>query len=164
MKFDLYKFTSAILYTAVVSFYMCCYFFFNDTATTDIYTYLHTLSLHDALPICTGERFNATNDRLFTLDLDIRAQPHQFLNVHEAVLEHGLGDHPDSIGHRVERRELGLHVGRKRGIRFGGETHRARPVAAHVDLDAVGAGVYMARSEEHTPELQSLKRISYSAL
>src|SRR3546814_90691 len=26
-------------------------FFFNDTATTDIYTYRHTLSLHDALPI-----------------------------------------------------------------------------------------------------------------
>src|SRR3546814_7078850 len=28
------------------------YVFFNDTATTEIYTYLHTLSLHDALPIC----------------------------------------------------------------------------------------------------------------
>src|SRR3546814_7900760 len=26
-------------------------FFFNDTATTEIYTYLHTLALHDALPI-----------------------------------------------------------------------------------------------------------------
>src|SRR3546814_984229 len=26
------------------------YFFFNDTATTEIYTYWHTLSLHDALP------------------------------------------------------------------------------------------------------------------
>src|SRR3546814_8980420 len=26
-------------------------FFFNDTATTEIYTYSHTLSLHDALPI-----------------------------------------------------------------------------------------------------------------
>src|SRR3546814_12359412 len=25
--------------------------FFNDTATTEIYTYLHTLALHDALPI-----------------------------------------------------------------------------------------------------------------
>src|SRR3546814_4436884 len=25
-------------------------FFFNDTATTEIYTYCHTLSLHDALP------------------------------------------------------------------------------------------------------------------
>src|SRR3546814_1349715 len=27
------------------------FFYFNDTATTEIYTYLHTLSLHDALPI-----------------------------------------------------------------------------------------------------------------
>src|SRR3712207_7380729 len=27
---------------------MCMFFFFNDTATTEIYT----LSLHDALPIC----------------------------------------------------------------------------------------------------------------
>src|SRR3546814_18007463 len=26
-------------------------FFFNETATTEIYTYRHTLSLHDALPI-----------------------------------------------------------------------------------------------------------------
>src|SRR3546814_2410145 len=32
--------------------YILCFFFFNDTATTEIYTYLHTLSLHDALPIC----------------------------------------------------------------------------------------------------------------
>src|SRR3546814_20937926 len=38
---------------------MCCFnsllfvFFFNDTATTEIYTYLHTLSRHDALPICS---------------------------------------------------------------------------------------------------------------
>src|SRR2546422_7677410 len=28
--------------------YICSFFFFNDTATTEIYT----LSLHDALPIC----------------------------------------------------------------------------------------------------------------
>src|SRR3546814_3234705 len=33
---------------------MCelCLFFFHYTATTEIYTYGHTLSLHDALPIC----------------------------------------------------------------------------------------------------------------
>src|SRR3546814_17490663 len=31
-------------------------FFFNETATTEIYTYLHTLSLHDALPISAGRR------------------------------------------------------------------------------------------------------------
>src|SRR3546814_17986272 len=30
---------------------MSLYCFFNATATTEIYTYLHTLSLHDALPI-----------------------------------------------------------------------------------------------------------------
>src|SRR6187200_661463 len=29
----------------------CCFFFFNDTATTEIYTVSDTLSLHDALPI-----------------------------------------------------------------------------------------------------------------
>src|SRR6187551_4135065 len=28
------------------------FFFFNDTATTEIYTTHNTLSLHDALPIC----------------------------------------------------------------------------------------------------------------
>src|SRR3546814_8600359 len=36
------------------------FLFFNDTATTEIYTYCHTLSLHDALPIlvhfAVGER------------------------------------------------------------------------------------------------------------
>src|SRR2546430_8207118 len=47
---------------------LCCYsfFFFNDTATTEIYT----LSLHDALPICArggirlslGERSRACAD------------------------------------------------------------------------------------------------------
>src|SRR5210317_920440 len=29
----------------------CVFFFFNDTATTEIYTLSYTLSLHDALPI-----------------------------------------------------------------------------------------------------------------
>src|SRR6267143_6589286 len=39
--------------TCLSSFPLCfCFFFFNDTATTEIYT----LSLHDALPICKPER------------------------------------------------------------------------------------------------------------
>src|SRR6188474_959745 len=33
----------------------CIYFFFNEAPTTEIYTSLHTLSLHDALPISRGE-------------------------------------------------------------------------------------------------------------
>src|SRR3546814_14487121 len=35
--------------TATACFSFC--FFFNDPAPTEIYTYWHTLSLHDALPI-----------------------------------------------------------------------------------------------------------------
>src|SRR3546814_8778242 len=31
------------------------FFFFHDTATTEIYTYCHTLSLHDALPISISQ-------------------------------------------------------------------------------------------------------------
>src|SRR2546430_15339024 len=40
------------------------FFFFNDTATTEIYT----LSLHDALPICFG-------DRSLRSAASLRAQP-----------------------------------------------------------------------------------------
>src|SRR3546814_13544019 len=51
-------------------FVLC--FFFNDTATTEIYTYLHTLSLHDALPIfverhdCAKQPARHTASRLFS--------------------------------------------------------------------------------------------------
>src|SRR3546814_21201035 len=34
--------------------YVFSFFFFNESATTGIYTYLHTLSLHDALPISSS--------------------------------------------------------------------------------------------------------------
>src|SRR2546430_9046792 len=36
-----------------------CFFFFNDTATTEIYT----LSLHDALPICRSRRRAPSSSR-----------------------------------------------------------------------------------------------------
>ena len=39
---------------------VCFIFFFNDTATTDIYT----LSLHDALPICQSDRVPAVEQFL----------------------------------------------------------------------------------------------------
>src|SRR3712207_7345301 len=51
-------------------------FFFNDTATTEIYT----LSLHDALPICTVEPYALVNGRegwyVFSYDLDREATRH----------------------------------------------------------------------------------------
>ena len=36
-----------LCFLTVLCLSICCFFFFNDTATTEIYT----LSLHDALPI-----------------------------------------------------------------------------------------------------------------
>src|SRR3712207_7444350 len=56
-------------------------FFFNDTATTEIYT----LSLHDALPICA-------NGVLGPRSRDLGAAP-----ARSAV----RGDHPDAVVHRV---------------------------------------------------------------
>src|SRR3546814_10961906 len=49
-----------------------CVFFFNDTATTEIYTYGHTLSLHDALPICLRagvHKWGHVPELLFTFGL-----------------------------------------------------------------------------------------------
>src|SRR5438094_5004755 len=48
------------------AFLLCPFFFFNDTATTEIYT----LSLHDALPICKSKhsamlRNKETRHRMF---------------------------------------------------------------------------------------------------
>src|SRR5947209_11921118 len=40
---------------SLCSFFMFCFFFFNDTATTEIYT----LSLHDALPILDRQQRRA---------------------------------------------------------------------------------------------------------
>src|SRR3546814_15849199 len=42
-----------IVYDHLLALVNCVIFFFNDTATNEIYTYRHTLSLHDALPICS---------------------------------------------------------------------------------------------------------------
>src|SRR3546814_13415992 len=48
------------------SYYLYSFFFFNDTATTEIYTYGHTLSLHDALPIYRGQRIRDVRGAEFT--------------------------------------------------------------------------------------------------
>src|SRR3546814_20648260 len=39
-------------------------FVFNDTATTEIYTYCRALSLHDALPICAAPAINPVSPEL----------------------------------------------------------------------------------------------------
>src|SRR6187455_3875904 len=62
---------------------MIFFFFFNDTATTEIYTVMNTLSLHDALPISqptARRRLGETTDALSTDELpavsDARSEEH----------------------------------------------------------------------------------------
>src|SRR2546422_5283436 len=49
------------------SYRFFCFFFFNDTATTEIYT----LSLHDALPIWRGAPVQAANRGVVALVADL---------------------------------------------------------------------------------------------
>src|SRR3546814_19545024 len=94
--------------------------FFSDTATSEIYTYCHTLSLPDALPI------------------DFRRR------------------HPAHGGRRGQRRAAdGAEAGAGAD---GGECE----AAAVMTEEGIGHVVELARSEEHTSELQSLMRISYA--
>src|SRR5258707_8195231 len=48
---------------------LCFFFFFNDTATTEIYT----LSLHDALPICRRTEPRDVGEVLLRPDADVDA-------------------------------------------------------------------------------------------
>src|SRR3546814_17931104 len=49
---------------SIYSVFACsCFFYLKDTATTEIYTYGHTLSLHDALPICSWNQQSAYGER-----------------------------------------------------------------------------------------------------
>src|SRR3712207_8700633 len=75
------------------------FFFFNDTATTEIYT----LSLHDALPIYGGVAGTEVVDR----DRDAQVpQRGQVAERHGVVDQHGLGDlHDQQAGRQPRRRE-----------------------------------------------------------
>src|SRR3546814_9672667 len=83
--------------------------FFKTTATTEIYTYLHTLSLHDALPISPDPAYNAELPHPGTSNAPYRVynlgndQPVQLLRFIE-LLEQNLG-------RSVEKRLLPMQPG-----------------------------------------------------
>src|SRR3546814_9212376 len=107
-------------------------FFCNDTATTDIYTYCHTLSLHDALPIsCTSHR----------------PQPRR--NIVPSWVQRS-GVLPTKVRWSVRTMSPRSPIAVKVCSAPGRKAQRApRAFSAN-------------RSEEHTSELQSLMRISYA--
>src|SRR3546814_11587451 len=91
---------------------MC--FFFNDTATTEIYTYCHTLSLHDALPILRFAEIGGQRPPEARLDPPRRLLPIMPVIVAQTVLI-GRG-HPDrgqAFGERPVRAHLAVGEDRK---------------------------------------------------
>src|SRR3546814_4479890 len=57
-----------------VTFMLVLLFFFNDPATTEIYTYGHTLSRHDALPISAARRAGRADRRAAERIFDMGAR------------------------------------------------------------------------------------------
>src|SRR3546814_2211808 len=148
--------------------------FFNDTATTEIYTYGHTRSLHDALPICPGVRKSSTSPA--ALRLSACAGRRQYVDKRGGALagsgRTGKGLHGGAAFYasRVTKaRPSGYGTGKlvRRGNLNGPGKQKAcsrrflflhrRKVRPPALLPHAGEG----RSEEHTSELQSLMRTSY---
>src|SRR2546430_4875189 len=142
------------------------FFFFNDTATTEIYT----LSLHDALPISGGEvRLDANprrgqrhaeahrsghGRRLGITGPDLRGRPGHELRVHgdreQAAADHAKVDLAPDRGRLAARalRLVGRHTGGERhgsdpeggagaeGVPLAGGRVRPAPIAADSDAGA----------------------------
>src|SRR3546814_9619815 len=125
-------------------------FFFNVTATTQIYTYWHTLSLHAALPIShaaasTGRRSAGSRQarRLIMAAVNSRKR--------------GAAERPLSAPFSFRSRESGqIGLIERRGAR-----RRSFKVWSKTMLKKIFSGIAI-RSEEHTSELQSLMSISYA--
>src|SRR3546814_5882215 len=95
--------------------YLFCCFFFTDTATTEIYTYRHTLSLHDALPIFASSEGGRGWSSAGQAD-DRRHVLHDALG----GVEPDHGEH-DAVARRDEACCVIERDGGERGSRLGAE-------------------------------------------
>src|SRR3546814_3939266 len=122
-----------------MSLYSCVglFFFFKDTATTEIYTYGHTLSLHEALPISVP--------RVHGLPRSVTI-PRSFRRT--AISRSALPSTKARYIHRTVSASSG-----------GPGTSTTRSVWMLLCSPRASSAL---RSEEHTSELQSLMRISYA--
>src|SRR3546814_14963736 len=111
----------------------CVIFFFNGTATTEIYTYLHTLSLHDALPIFDAQRRGLPG----RLADQRRPAVGRFGYQHRALAQprRVRPDRRVLAGYRLRYAYLQVRLLRYRENRQGRPAiHRPRGRAIHLDL------------------------------
>src|SRR3546814_4665570 len=136
------------------------FFFFKDPATTEIYTYCHTLSLHDALPISQdGPPHGRTGST------SGRENPDLGDGSRCAVRPKYGGDltpcrHPRS---RPNGTTSASADGAGRAGRGSWRISSRPPIRLRPNQHPHNrTSVVTVRSEEHTSELQSLMRISYA--
>src|SRR3546814_1418517 len=135
----------------------CIVFLFNDTATSELYTYLHTLSLHDALPICDLRHLDHDDQEdtepqhvdagLTDHRLDHRHGEHHGRYAVEEATEHDI-EHRERRDQR-QRRELEAGNPGRSVARQPRDTHRARqevgPGQAERDHEGSAKGHHTAR-------------------
>src|SRR3546814_2881469 len=112
-----------------------------DTATTEIYTYGHTLSLHDALPIWLAALPQVAT-ALGTSKAELVGEAEQ------AALQAAIVEKQTVAGAAVTQEMLAAIA--------------ATPVETSAFATLDRSADERLRSEEHTSELQSLMRISYA--
>src|SRR3546814_2498033 len=130
--------------------------FFDATATTEIYTYLHTLSLHDALPISralvSGFECSASVDYVsrYPATINDPACARIVREVASSVSGIQVVDAPPSMA----AEDFAFMLRETAGCYFwlGAKREGTNP----------GLHSSYFRSEEQTSELQSLMRISYA--
>src|SRR3546814_9082455 len=140
-------------------------FYFHDTATTEIYTYEHTLSLHDALPGWELEKSANPPQVIATAKQSMAVHVRALLDFHKAGIP--TFDYGNNI------RQVALDEGVAEAFDFPGFVPAyIRPLFCRgigpfrwAALSGDPEDIYRTdakRSEEHTSELQSLMRTSYA--
>src|SRR3546814_7143344 len=121
------------------------------SSPTQIYPYLHTLSLHDALPIFLPQRQRTAVRAVARFGVVNRAAG-PFRRAAGETAQH-------DEAHQLAVAQRAVLVAQVGQIRVGAQAGRVDDPAAQRRAAAIDAH---ARSEEHTSELQSLMRNSYA--